>query len=157
MLDTVDFISYLRTLDIRLVVDADGRLSCTAPKGVVTPELKTELKARKPAILDFLQGCGLSEPAPPVERIARTGRMEPSSRQQQMWFLQRFDSESAAYNIARRVAVRREAKPGQPGEEPQGDHPQARSPADQHRRSGRRAHSRDSRSRGLEDGSSLAA
>lgn len=98
-MDTTEFVSYLRNLDVRLAVDANGRLSCTAPKGVVTPELKAELKDRKQAILDFLMVRELSVPPPAIQRIERAGRMEPSSNQQQMWFLQRFDSENAAYHI----------------------------------------------------------
>jgi len=101
VLNTIEFVSYVRSLDVRLSVDAEGRLSCTAPKGVITPELKEELKARKPALLEFLTAATEVPGAPPpLVKADRTGPLRPSSGQERMWFVQQMDPESTAYNLA---------------------------------------------------------
>ena len=111
-----------------------GRLSCTAPKGVVTPELRTELRDRKEAILEFLKASNSALPLPPIETISRTGQFEPSSRQSQMWFLQQLDSESTAYHVGGALRFR-EGSTGRASEEPKQVDPSPRSPADKYRRS----------------------
>ncbi len=49
-----EFLDYLRSLDVHVRVDG-GRLACNAPKGVLTSELRQELKSRNSEILSFLQ------------------------------------------------------------------------------------------------------
>jgi hypothetical protein len=112
LLDTTEFVSYLRSLDVRLATGVDGQLKCTAPKGVVTQELTAEMKSRKQEILDFLKERELSSPAPPIERIGRSVPLEPSSGQQQLWFLQQLDAESAAYHIGGGVKFAGKLDPG---------------------------------------------
>lgn len=98
-LNTIEFMSYLRSLDIQLNVK-EGRLACTAPKGVMTEELKTELKARKAEILDFIQKHNERGTIPPISRLTpRPEYATPSSGQQRLWFLEKFDPGSAVYNI----------------------------------------------------------
>ncbi|MEL4894894.1 thioester reductase domain-containing protein [Crocosphaera sp. Alani8] len=48
-----EFLGELEALDIKLRLDGD-RLRCNAPKGVLTPAIQGELKARKPEIIAFL-------------------------------------------------------------------------------------------------------
>jgi thioester reductase-like protein len=48
-----EFMAKLSSLDIKLWLDED-RLRCNAPKGVLTPTIKTQLRDRKAEILDFL-------------------------------------------------------------------------------------------------------
>ncbi|AVH69221.1 thioester reductase domain-containing protein [Nostoc sp. 'Lobaria pulmonaria (5183) cyanobiont'] len=48
-----EFLAKLSRLDIKLWVDED-RLRCNAPKGALTPTLKTQLSDRKAEILEFL-------------------------------------------------------------------------------------------------------
>jgi TubC N-terminal docking domain len=47
------FLAYLSSLDIKLRVDGD-RLYCSAPQGILTPDLNAQLRERKPEILKFL-------------------------------------------------------------------------------------------------------
>ncbi len=94
---TIEFLSYLRTLGVRLAVK-DDKLSCTAPKGVLTASLAEELKERKPEIM-LLLGQNSGRQIPPIARLGRH-EYEPSAGQRQLWFLDRLDPESSAYNIS---------------------------------------------------------
>jgi geranylgeranyl pyrophosphate synthase len=90
---TIEFLSYLRTLGVRLAVK-DDKLSCTAPKGVLTPSLAAELKERKPEIM-LLLGQNSGRQIPPIARLGRH-EYEPSAGQRQLWFLDRLDPDSSA-------------------------------------------------------------
>jgi amino acid adenylation domain-containing protein len=94
---TADFLARLRALDIRLSLDGD-RLNCSAPKGVLTGDLRAELLERKPEIIELLRQSNAA-----VERsiplISRDGTLLLSSAQRRLWFLQRYAPESNAYNI----------------------------------------------------------
>jgi amino acid adenylation domain-containing protein len=94
---TIEFLSYLRTLGVRLAVK-DDKLSCTAPKGVLTPPLAAELKERKAEIM-LLLGQNSGRQVPPITRLGRS-EYEPSAGQRQLWFLDRLDPDSSAYNIS---------------------------------------------------------
>ena len=48
-----EFLSHLETLDVKLSVYKD-RLRCNAPKGILTPDLRTQLSERKTEIINFL-------------------------------------------------------------------------------------------------------
>ena len=99
MSDIVDFLSHLRSLDIRLTVQ-DDRLACTAPKGALDAELTAQLKARKSEIIEFLRTNTLVSGAnAPIVPVSRDGYVVPSLAQQRLWFLQEFDQNSNAYNI----------------------------------------------------------
>ena len=52
-LTIAEFIAQLSSLDIKLWLDEE-RLRCNAPKGALTPSLKTQLRDRKAEIIDFL-------------------------------------------------------------------------------------------------------
>ncbi|HEY1576143.1 MAG TPA: amino acid adenylation domain-containing protein [Terracidiphilus sp.] len=94
---TIEFLSFLRSLGVRLTVK-DDKLSCTAPKGVLTPPLATELKERKTEIMALLsQNSG--QQISPITRLDQ-GEYEPSAGQRQLWFLDRLDPNSSAYNIS---------------------------------------------------------
>jgi thioesterase domain-containing protein len=49
-----DFLAELRSRDIHVGIDGD-RLRCNAPAGMLTPELREQLRQRKSEILDFLR------------------------------------------------------------------------------------------------------
>jgi amino acid adenylation domain-containing protein len=98
-LSTLDFLSHLRGLDIHLSVQ-DDRLACSAPKGILNAELTAELKARKPAILEFLRASAHSSVSnTPIVPAHRNGQLTPSLAQQRLWFLEQFDQDSTAYNM----------------------------------------------------------
>jgi len=97
---TVDFLSYLRSLDVQLTIQ-DDRLACTAPKGVLNAALTGELKARKSEILEFLRATAPATASnTPIAPIRRDGPLIPSLAQQRLWFLEQFNEDSTAYNIS---------------------------------------------------------
>ena len=60
ILNTVEFLSYLRDLDIQVFVDGD-RLRCNAPQGALTPELRDELRSRKAELSSFLRQANVTK------------------------------------------------------------------------------------------------
>jgi thioesterase domain-containing protein len=50
------FLADLRRRDIRVWADGD-RLHCDAPSGALTPELRDQLRSRKPELLEFLRAA----------------------------------------------------------------------------------------------------
>ncbi|OLP20469.1 hypothetical protein BST81_00190 [Leptolyngbya sp. 'hensonii'] len=94
------FLSELRQLDIKLWLEGD-RLRYRAPEGTMTPELLTELKARKTDILNFLQQLNTASQAqrPPLVPLARQGTAPLSFAQKRFWLLHQFEPESSANNM----------------------------------------------------------
>lgn len=94
-----EFLATLTARDIRLSLDGDT-LRVSAPKGALTEEIKAAVALRKAGLLDLLRGHTPRAAAPPLCRVARTPSLPMSYAQQEMWFLNRLDPESDAYNIA---------------------------------------------------------
>ena len=98
----IELLTQLRTSGASLTV-VDGSLKCSAPKGVLTQELREELAAQKPEIIAFLQASQLAsrEGAQEISipRVDRSGPLPLSYAQQRLWFLSQLDPDSVAYNI----------------------------------------------------------
>jgi len=87
------FITYLRSLDIDLHLEGD-RLQISAPRGVLTAELREELADRKDEILTFLQAEDDSQQmdiASPNFALSRPTFIPLSYSQERFWFLQELD------------------------------------------------------------------
>jgi amino acid adenylation domain-containing protein len=91
------FLSELRTLDIRLTVDGD-RLRCSAPEGRLTKDLEQRIQSSKHELLQALGALPRAESEIPRRPDAR-GLLPLSFAQERFWFLQNFDPETTAYNI----------------------------------------------------------
>ena len=94
---TIEFLARLRAAGVRLTIK-DEKLGCTAPKGIVTPALAAEIKDRKPEIMALLSQNFIRQ-IPPVSRLGLQ-KYHPSSGQRQLWFLDRINPDSHAYNIS---------------------------------------------------------
>ena len=94
-----EFVAHLRALDVRLSVDGD-RLRCSAPKGVLTGELRDELTIRKGEILEWLREHGESDGSD-----APTGHEPASSAQQRLWFMDQLSPGGFAYNITGGIRI----------------------------------------------------
>jgi amino acid adenylation domain-containing protein len=97
-----ELLGRLRERNIQLSVNGD-KLSCSAPKGAITPQLKEELTRHKAELMTALAGAASASEAS-VPRLSRHSGLPVSSAQRRLWFLQRYDPASFAYNDV--VAVR---------------------------------------------------
>jgi amino acid adenylation domain-containing protein len=92
-----ELVAHLRALDVRLLVEGD-RLRCSAPKGVLTGELRDQLAIRKGEILEWLRehGDGVD---------ALTGGEPASFPQQRLWFMDQLSPGGFAYNITGGIRI----------------------------------------------------
>lgn len=95
-----ELLSALRALDVRVWIEGES-LRYSAPKGVLTQELRGRMQQYKTEMLEFLRRVELSPaPAlPPIEPVPRDGHLPLSFAQQRLWFLNQLKTENTAYNI----------------------------------------------------------
>jgi amino acid adenylation domain-containing protein len=103
MKTTGELLAHLNGIQVKLW-DEGGALRYSAPKGALTPDLLAELRSRKAEILALLTQARTSAAAPPLQPIARDGRLPLSFAQERLWFLHQLEARSAAYNIS--LAIR---------------------------------------------------
>ncbi len=102
-----DFLLKLRNSGIVLRSEGD-RLICNAPKGALTPELRSMLKEQKDEILELIRQAEKtsSPPVPPITKTSFNGRAPMSFGQQRLWFLEQLQPGNSAYNMSWALRIR---------------------------------------------------
>jgi amino acid adenylation domain-containing protein len=101
---TLELLSYLRSRDVQLWADGD-QLHCSAPKGVLTPALRTELAGHKTEILTFLHEAQhvIRSTRPPLSAVSRSAELPLSFAQQRLWFLDQLEPHSPLYTVPQAI------------------------------------------------------
>ncbi len=100
-----ELMAYLHTQGVELWANGN-RLRYNAPKGVLTPFLRTELTECKSEILTILHQTDMvtSPTSPPLRPISRAGKLPLSFAQERLWLVHQLDPQSPFYNVP--VALR---------------------------------------------------
>ena len=101
--------THLHSLQVRLWLEGDAKLCCSAPEEVLTSELRNQLQARKPEIIAFLQKANLvnhnSKTLTSIPKTPRTNKLPLSFAQQRLWFLEQLQPGSSTYHIPTAVRI----------------------------------------------------
>ena len=98
-------IATLRAAQVKLWTE-DGKLKFSAPPGVMTNQLRTELSLSKAALIAWLEQTApvAQHKAPPIPFLERDD-LVLSFGQERLWFLYEMAPESPAYNISSAIRV----------------------------------------------------
>jgi len=113
-LNTVEFLSYLRSLDIQVFVDGvsvtpgqSPRLRCNAPQGALTPELRDQLRERKAELISFLRQANVikNTTGTSIVPVSRDATLPLSFAQARLWFLEQLVPGNPFYNVPTAVRL----------------------------------------------------
>jgi acyl carrier protein len=94
-----EYLAELARLDVKLWVE-DGKLRVNAPQDVLTPELKAQLSARKPELIEFLGRAEVPVDDSHVIKPREPGQRIPLTHgQERIWSLAKLEPGSSVYNV----------------------------------------------------------
>ncbi len=103
-MNAATLLGYLRSRGVDLWAEG-ARLRFSAPKGVLTEELRTQLSACKTELLPLLRQVKPVSSATPIARTDRSQNLLLSFNQQRLWFLEQLSPGGAVYNQAAAVRL----------------------------------------------------
>ena len=97
----------LRELDVKLWVEGD-KLRYSAPQGVLTDDLLSELASNKKALMDLLNkaAAGKKTDTGLIEAVSRDQDLPPSFSQERLLFLEQLVPETSSYNVPLALKLR---------------------------------------------------
>jgi non-ribosomal peptide synthetase component F len=99
-------LAHLKAIGVE-VWASDGEIRYRARPGLMTPELRGQLRANRAEILRYLSGAAEAVlSAAPFPVAERSGDLELTFAQQRLWFLEQWQPGSARYHIASAVRLR---------------------------------------------------
>jgi thioesterase domain-containing protein/NRPS condensation-like uncharacterized protein len=106
-MNTFEYISHLRSRDIKLTLEGD-QLRLKAAPGALTPTLRKELAERKPELVAFLREAGqlTGTTQPSIPQVSRAHPLPLSPNQHRLWSLMQLTPDSPAYNMHLAVRLR---------------------------------------------------
>jgi len=103
----LDLLQTLKTNGVKLWLDGDA-LRFQAPSGVMSQQIKDQMRRLKPEIIEFLREAADSivEGGDAIPIVDRSKPMPLSSAQQRLWFIDRFEGANAVYNMSCALRLR---------------------------------------------------
>jgi acyl carrier protein len=98
MISLEDYLAELAERDIKLWLD-DGKLRVNAPQGALSPELQSELTARKQELVDFLSKGTAGSNRLVIKPFPRDQRIPLTHGQERIWSLSKMATGSSVYNV----------------------------------------------------------
>ncbi|MCG8669775.1 MAG: amino acid adenylation domain-containing protein [Pseudomonadales bacterium] len=108
-MSVVELLSSLAKKDIRLWLEGEN-LRFSAPEGAFTPEIRDEIVAAKPQIIEFLkQAQKLKKKG--IDVASREGDLPVSYSQQRLWLLDQINPNDTTYNIPAAFRIKGQIDP----------------------------------------------